>query len=320
MKNIKILVTGAAGFIASRVTEMLLENGEHVVGLDNMNDYYDVRLKEYRLNKLFKFPNFTFYKADIEKLSELKPIFEKHQFRSVFNLAARAGVRYSMVNPWVYLRTNTEGTLNLLELMKDYSVKKFILASTSSLYAGLSMPFKEELPVNTPISPYAASKQAAEAYAYTYHKQYGIDVSVLRYFTVFGPGGRPDMAPYRFVKCILEGTPITLYGDGFQARDFTYVDDIARGTILAEKRLGYEIINLGGGKEPVTINQFILWIEQLTGKKASIIYQPTHTADMIETMANIEKAKRLLLWQPVTSTYNGIKEIIAQPSLLKFRV
>ncbi|HZL12369.1 MAG TPA: NAD-dependent epimerase/dehydratase family protein [Prolixibacteraceae bacterium] len=308
----KILVTGAAGFIASRVCEMLLEKGEKVVGLDNMNDYYDVRLKENRLKKLLKFQGFTFQKVDIENRNELTPIFETHQFRSVFNLAARAGVRYSMENPWVYLRTNAEGTLNLLENMKDFGVKKFILASTSSLYAGLSMPFTEDLPVNTPISPYAASKQAAEAFAYTYHKQYGIDVSILRYFTVFGPGGRPDMAPYRFVKWILEGTPITLYGDGTQARDFTYVDDIARGTILAEKPLGYEIINLGGGKEPVSINQFIAWIEELTGKKTMINYQPTHSADMKETMANIDKAKRLLNWKPVVSTYEGLKRLVAQ--------
>lgn len=306
----KILVTGAAGFIASRVCEMLLERGKEVVGLDNMNDYYDVRLKEYRLNKLIQFPNFTFYKAEIENLNELKPIFETHQFRSVFNLAARAGVRYSMVNPWVYLRTNTEGTLNLLELMKDFGVKKFILASTSSLYAGLPIPFTEDLTVNTPISPYAASKQAAEAFAYTYHEQYKIDVSVLRYFTVFGPGGRPDMAPFRFVKWILEGTPVTLYGDGTQARDFTYVDDIARGTILAEKPLGYEVINLGGGNEPVTIIQFIKWIEELTGKKAQINYFPSHSADMMETMANIEKAEKLLDWHPLISTYDGLSNII----------
>ena len=314
----KALVTGAAGFIASRVCEMLLEKGEQVVGLDNMNDYYDVRLKEYRLNKLLAYPNFTFYKADIEKLDELKPIFETHQFRSVFNLAARAGVRYSMENPWVYLRTNTEGTLNLLELMKDSGVKKFILASTSSLYAGLPMPFSEDLPVNTPISPYAASKKAAEAFAYTYHQQYGIDVSILRYFTVFGPGGRPDMMPYRFVKWILEGTPITLYGDGTQARDFTYVDDIARGTILSEKSLGYEIINLGGGKEPVSINQFIKWIEEFIGKNARIHYHPANSADMDCTMANIEKAKKLLNWEPAVNAYDGLKEIANHPNLLKF--
>ncbi len=316
----QILVTGAAGFIASRVCEMLLEKGESVVGLDNMNDYYDVQLKEYRLSKLTNHPNFIFYKADIEKIEDLKSIFEKHNFRSVFNLAARAGVRYSMENPWVYLRTNTEGTLNLLELMKDFGVGKFILASTSSLYAGLPLPFNESSNVNTPISPYAASKQAAEAYAYTYHKQFGIDVTILRYFTVFGPGGRPDMAPYRFVKWILEGTPITLYGDGSQSRDFTYIDDIARGTILSEKPLGFEIINLGGGKDPVTINQFIIWIEELTGKNAIIQYLPFNSVDMFETMASIDKANILLNWTPKIDVYNGLNKMLEFRDLFKFKV
>ncbi len=316
----QILVTGAAGFIASRVCEMLLEKGDSVVGMDNMNDYYDVRLKEYRLSKLTNHPNFVFYKADIEKIEDLKPIFENHDFRSVFNLAARAGVRYSMENPWVYLRTNTEGTLNLLELMKDYGVGKFVLASTSSLYAGLSLPFNESSNVNTPISPYAASKQAAELYAYTYHKQFGIDVTILRYFTVFGPGGRPDMAPYRFVKWILEGTPITLYGDGSQSRDFTYIDDIAKGTILSEKPLGFEIINLGGGKEPVQINQFINWIEELTGKNAIIQNLPFNSVDMFETMASIDKAKSLLNWVPEINTYEGLGLMLTNLNLFKFKI
>lgn len=314
----QILVTGAAGFIASRVCEMLLEKGESVVGLDNMNDYYDVRLKEFRLSKLINHPNFVFYKADIEKIEDLKPIFERHNFRSIFNLAARAGVRYSMENPWVYLRTNTEGTLNLLELMKDFGIGKFVLASTSSLYAGLSLPFNESSNVNTPISPYAASKHAAEAYAYTYHKQFGIDVTILRYFTVFGPGGRPDMAPYRFAKWILEGTPITLFGDGTQSRDFTYIDDIARGTILSEKPLGFEIINLGGGKEPISINQFIKWIEELTGKKAIVRNLPFNSVDMYETMANIEKANKILNWFPEIDTLSGIEKMVNITDLFKY--
>jgi nucleoside-diphosphate-sugar epimerase len=299
---------------------MLLEKGESVVGLDNLNDYYDVQLKEYRLSKLTNHPNFVFYKADIEKIEDLKPIFEKHEFRSVFNLAARAGVRYSMVNPWVYLRTNTEGTLNLLELMKDFGVGKFILASTSSLYAGLPLPFDESSNVNTPISPYAASKQAAEAFAYTYHKQFGIDVTILRYFTVFGPGGRPDMAPFRFVKWILEGTPITLYGDGSQSRDFTYIDDIARGTILSEIPLGFEIINLGGGKEPVQINKFINWIEELTGKNAIIQNLPSNTVDMFETKACIDKAKLLLKWVPEIDTRKGLRIMLERRDLLNFKL
>lgn len=314
MVNTIVLVTGAAGFIGHKVCQFLLERGNYVVGIDNLNDYYDVRLKEYRLQILLNHSKFTFYKADVENFNELKSLFEKYSFSTVFNIAARAGVRYSMVNPWIYLRTNSEGTLNLLECMKDFGVKKFILSSTSSLYAGLQMPFSENMPINTPISQYAASKSAAEAFAYTYHQQYNIDVSVLRYFTVFGPLGRPDMAPYRFCKWILENKPLILFGDGKQSRDFTYIDDIARGTILAEKLLGFEIINLGGGKEPITINQFISYIEELTGKKAIIEHRPSHSADMDYTMADIQKAKKILNWQPTIGVKEGLEKMLIDKS------
>lgn len=308
------LVTGTAGFIGQKVSQLLLERGDIVIGVDNLNDYYDISLKNYRLETLKKYPNFAFYKIDIENLSDLRLIFKKYKFSTVFNIAARAGVRYSMENPWIYLRTNSEGTLNLLECMKEFSVQKFVLSSTSSLYAGLPMPFNEDLPVNTPISQYAASKKAAEAFAYTYHKQYGIDVTILRYFTVYGPLGRPDMAPYRFCKWILENKPIKLFGDGNQSRDFTYVDDIARGTLLAEKPLGYEIINLGGGKEPITINQFISYIEELTGIKAIVQYYPPHSADMDSTMADIQKARQLLGWQPSIGVKEGLELMLKDTS------
>jgi UDP-glucuronate 4-epimerase len=307
----KTLITGAAGFIAHKVCQMLLERGDQVVGIDNMNNYYDVRMKEHRLAILSKYPRFEFQQMDIESLEAVQELFKAHSFSTVFNLAARAGVRYSMENPWVYLRTNAEGTLNLLEAMKDHGVKKFVLASTSSLYAGLPMPFSEDLPVNTPISPYAASKKAAEMMAYTYHRQYGIDVTVVRYFTVFGSLGRPDMSIYRFVKWVMEDTPITLYGDGLQARDFTYVDDIARGTIMAEKNLGYEIINLGGGNRPVDMLTIIRWIEEILGKKAQINQFPFHPADMKATWADISKAKNLLGWEPEIDTREGLERMIA---------
>lgn len=318
MGNKLVLVTGAAGFIGQKICQFLLERGDNVIGIDNLNDYYDVRLKEFRLQSLQKFPGFIFLKIDIENFLELRYLFSKHPFDTIYNIAARAGVRYSMENPWVYLRTNSEGTLNLLECMKDFGVKKFILSSTSSLYAGLPMPFNEDLPVNTPISQYAASKSAAEAFAYTYHKQYDIDVTVLRYFTVFGPLGRPDMAPYRFCKWVLEGKPIKLYGDGTQSRDFTYVDDIAKGTLLAEKSFGYEIINLGGGKEPITINNFIAYIEEITGKKANIQYYPSHSADMEYTMANIQKAKQLLDWEPTIGVKEGLQRMLSDTSQFKY--
>ncbi|MDF3130389.1 GDP-mannose 4,6-dehydratase [Kiritimatiellaeota bacterium B1221] len=305
-----VLVTGVAGFIASKTAEFLLDAGIPVVGIDNLNDYYDVRVKQYRLEQLQDREGFTFVEGDIEDLPALTDIFETHDFSAVLNLAARAGVRYSMENPHVYMTTNAHGVLNLLECMQKHGVKKFVLASTSSLYAGQEMPFVETLPVNTPISPYAASKKAAEVMAYTYHQLYGIDVSICRYFTVFGPAGRPDMSPFRFIKWIDEGTPITLFGDGSQSRDFTHVDDIARGTIAAMQEVGYEIFNLGGGNNPITITAMIEAFEQQLGKKAVIDQQPFHKADMMETWANIDKAKTLLGWAPQIDPYAGFTQTV----------
>jgi UDP-glucuronate 4-epimerase len=301
------LVTGAAGFIASRTAHLLLDAGHTVVGLDNLNDYYDVRLKEHRLAGLVQRPNFSFARLDIEQLSTLEPLFQQRRFDAVVNLAARAGVRYSMENPFVYMTTNVLGTLNLLELMRRHGVKKHVLASSSSLYAGQKMPFTEDLPVNTPISPYAASKKAAEAIAYTYYHLYAIDSSVLRFFTVYGPASRPDMAQLRFIRAIDADQPIDLYGDGTQSRDFTFVDDIARGIISALKPLGYEIINLGGGGNPVTLTTLIEKIEALLGKQARYSRKPFHMADIKETRADISKAKRLLDWEPCTGLDDGLR-------------
>lgn len=306
----RVLLTGCAGFIGWKTAKKLLEIGYEVIGVDNMNDYYDTRLKEYRLRDLDGDSNFRFFPVDIENLQALDVIFRMYSFDAVLNLAARAGVRYSMLNPHVYMTTNANGTLNLLELMRKYGVRKFVLASTSSLYAGQPMPFKEDLPVNTPISPYAASKKAAEVMAYTYHHLYGIDVSVVRYFTVYGPAGRPDMSIFRFIKWIDEGKPIILYGDGSQSRDFTYVDDIADGTVLAMKELGYEIINLGGGKNPIPLNRVINTIEELLGKRAIIDYRHFHKADLKKTWADITKADRLLNWSPKVSFEEGIRRTV----------
>ncbi len=305
-----ILLTGAAGFIGAKTAEELLNLGYKVVGVDNMNDYYDVSIKEWRLKTLADDGNFVFHKADIEDYLYMKSLFETNKFTAVINLAARAGVRYSEENPHIYMSTNAQGTLNLLELMRKFNVKKFVLASTSSLYAGQQIPFKETLPVNTPISQYAATKKAAEVTTYTYHYLYGIDATICRYFTVYGPAGRPDMSPYRFVKWVIEGTPITLYGDGTQSRDFTFVDDIAKGTVSALKNVGYEIINLGGGQKPITLNEMIKLIERYSGAAAKINYQPVQKTDMVETMANIEKAKSVLNWSPKIPFEEGIKRTV----------
>jgi len=204
------------------------------------------------------------------------------------------------------MRTNTVATLNLLERMVLHGIPKFIIASTSSLYAGQPMPFTEDANVTRPISPYAATKLAAEALAHVWHHLHGIDVSILRYFTVYGPAGRPDMAPFRFSEWIRRGQPITLYGDGSQTRDFTYIDDIARGTLAALKPLGYEIINLGGGNTPMAINTMIAQLEETLGATAIINRQPAIAADMQDTAADITKAARLLDWQPTTPPAQGL--------------
>jgi len=294
----------------------------NVIGIDNMNDYYDVRLKQWRLEQLKKYPNFTFHQLDIENYGVLKKLFQQYSmspihrnsvspFLSIINLAARAGVRYSLENPFIYYTTNVIGNLNLLELCREFGVKKYILASTSSLYAGQKMPFKETLPVNEPISPYAASKKSGEVTCYTYHNLYDIDVTILRYFTVYGPASRPDMCPLRFISWVYQEKPVIIYGDGTQSRDFTYVDDIAQGTIKALKPLGFEIINLGGDK-PCKLMDFLQIIQNKLNKpnKLNIIYEPFHPADMMATWADITKAKNILAWQPEIKLEQGIESAV----------
>ncbi|HEY8994243.1 MAG TPA: NAD-dependent epimerase/dehydratase family protein [Lacunisphaera sp.] len=305
------LVTGAAGFIAARVCELLLADGHAVVGVDNLNDYYDVRLKEWRLARLRAHQAFSWQRVDIEEMSALEPVFAARRFDAVVNLAARAGVRASLEQPELYRSTNILGERNVLECQRKFGVPKHVLASSSSLYAGSPMPFSESLPLNAPQSPYAETKKQAELLARDYHARHGLDVTILRYFTVFGPAGRPDMAPFRFIKWIDEGTPITLFGDGTQARDFTYVDDIARGTVLALKPLGCEIINLGGGRNPLSLLTVIGFVEQALGKRAKITGQPPSAADMKETWADIAKAQRLLGWTPAVSAEEGFRRAVA---------
>jgi nucleoside-diphosphate-sugar epimerase len=307
------LVTGSAGFIASRVIAMLLDSGHTVVGVDNMNDAYDVRMKEYRLRQFDQFPNFTFYRADIadRKTFDNQSPLRKHTYTAVIHLAARAGVRQSVENPWVYVDTNITGTLNLLEFCRELNIPKLILASTSSIYGSdAPLPTPETASSDHPLQSYAATKKGAEVLSYAYHYLYGVDVTVFRYFTVYGPAPRPDMVMFRFTQWMSEGRMLKVNGDGEQSRGFTFVDDIARGTILGLKPLGYEIINLGG-HEVIKINDLIHMLESLTGKKANIEYLPRHPADMNTNWANVEKAKQMLGWEPSIGIQAGVSRLVA---------
>ncbi|MBV6466514.1 MAG: UDP-glucose 4-epimerase [Anaerolineales bacterium] len=306
------LVTGAAGFIGARTSEMLIEQGHTVVGVDNLNDAYDVRIKEFRLRKLQALDGFEFVRDDIsdrEILNRQSPITNR-PFDAVINLAARAGVRYSVSDPWTFLNSNVLGTLNMLELCRQTGCKKFLLASTSSIYgANPPYPTPETASSSEPLQPYAASKKGAEVLAHSYHYLHNIDVSVVRYFTVYGPAGRPDLAMFRFVQWISEGRPVLVNGDGKQSRGFTFVDDIARGTIAALKPLGFEIVNLGG-HEVISINDLIGLTEEVVGKPAQVQYGPPNLADMFQNWADVSKARQLLGWQPQVGLREGMERLV----------
>jgi nucleoside-diphosphate-sugar epimerase len=306
------VITGTAGFIAARVAELLTQAGHTVTGIDNLNDAYDVRLKHWRLSRLQALAGFHFHQLDVSDRAALEAFWHGlPQVDAVLNLAARAGVRQSVDNPWVYFDTNVTGTLNLLDCCRRANVPKFVLASSSSVYgAGSDLPYHENANTDQPLSPYAASKKAAEALCYSYHCLHGIDITVLRYFTVYGPAGRPDMSPFRFVQWISEGRPVMIFGDGRQRRDFTYVDDIAAGTIASLRPLGYEIINLGSD-HPVALMDIIHLIESLTGRKAQLEFRPAHSADVPATWANIRRAGELLNWSPQSSIEAGFGELYA---------
>jgi nucleoside-diphosphate-sugar epimerase len=301
-----ILVTGAAGFIGSRVAGRLLDEGHTVVGIDILNDAYDPRLKEWRLAQLEDRDGFRLHRVDIGDRQQLGDVMSANKIDAVINLAARAGVRQSLDDPWVYYQTNLTGTLNLLDLCRELGIKKFVLSSTSSTYGDQpKQPFTEDMPTDRPVSPYAASKKAAEVLTYTYHDRYGIDATVFRYFTVFGPAGRPDMSIFRFIRWVDTGEPVHVFGDGSQKRDFTFVEDVARGTIAGLTNVGYEIINLGNNK-PASLLDVIKMIEEKLGKKAEISFEAPNLLDVPSTWADISKAERLLGWTPETTTEQGI--------------
>jgi UDP-glucuronate 4-epimerase len=303
------LVTGAAGFIGARTTELLIKDGHTVLGVDNMNNAYDPRMKEYRLRKLQAIPGFTFYRLDISDRSIIDQL-KGHKFDGVINLAARAGVRYSVADPWVFVESNLLGTLNMLELGRQTGTRKFIVASTSSIYGeDPPYPTPESASSSRPLQPYAATKKGAEAMAHAYHHLHNIDVTIMRFFTVYGPAGRPDLSIFRFVQWISEGRPVQVNGDGEQSRGFTYIDDIVRGIIAALKPLGFEIINLGG-HEVITINNLIKLIEDVVGRKAIIQYGPADPADMRSNWADVSKAGELLGWEPQFNMRAGIEKLV----------
>ncbi|GAP21793.1 NAD-dependent epimerase/dehydratase family protein [Leptolinea tardivitalis] len=306
----RYLVTGAAGFIASRVSQFLMDAGHTVVGVDNLNDAYDVRMKDYRLQRLQKQELFNFVKMDISDKDAALALVDKGPYDGVINLAARAGVRQSVENPWVYVNTNVNGTLNMLEVAVRTGTKKFILASTSSIYgSNPPIPTPETASSDYPLQPYSATKKGAEALCHSYHYLHNLDVTIFRYFTVYGPAARPDMVMFRFCQWIAEGREVRVNGDGTQSRGFTYLDDIARGTILGLKPVGYEVINLGG-HQVITINDLIHKVEDLVGKKANVIYQDRHPADVMENSANVDKARSMLGWEPQVSLEEGIPNLV----------
>ena len=313
-EKMNILVTGCAGFIGSIVTLLLLNQGHSVLGVDHLQNVGLSRLQSSRLESLTSNPEFSFHQLNIADLESLRSTLAETQTKTpisaIINLAARAGVRGSVAEPRAYFEANTLGCLNLLEICKELVIKKFILASTSSVYgAGVMGPVSEDAQSSRPLSPYAASKKAAETLLYSYHHLYGMDAAVLRYFTVYGPAGRPDMSIFRFIRGIAEGEAITVYGDGTQQRVFTYVTDVARGTVAALDLKGYEIVNLGN-ENPVSVNEVVVTIERLVGRDAQIEYEERHPTDPSLTWADIGKAKSLLHWTPDVGLEEGIRRTV----------
>jgi UDP-glucuronate 4-epimerase len=303
----KILVTGGAGFIGSHVCDRLLSLGHDVVCVDDFNDYYDPDFKERNIKQALKNSKYTLYRADITDLSTLKDIFAREKPEKIIHLAARAGVRYSISHPELYVRVNVLGTLNLLELAKEYKIKSFVFGSSSSVYgANKKVPFSEEDRVDDPISPYAATKKAAEELCHAYHHLYGLKITCLRFFTVYGPRGRPDMVIYLFSKAITDGKPIKRFGNGKTKRDYTFISDIVDGIIAAlDKELDFEIVNLGDSNT-VELNYLISLIENALGKKAKIEQSPLQPGDVPITYADISKAKKLLKYEPKVKIEQGI--------------
>jgi len=309
---VKALVTGGAGFIGSHLSEALLARGEQVVVVDNFNDYYSPARKRRNVAGMLPHPDFRLYEADVRDGEALAEIFQQEKPDKVLHIAAMAGVRYSVEQPKLYEEVNIGGTLLVLDQARRHGVRNLVLASSSSVYgADCQAPFREDDSCARPLSPYAATKRAAEMLAYTYHHLYGLPVTCLRFFTAYGPRGRPDMAPYRFTDSIYRGLPLELYGDGSYVRDYTYIEDIIAGVLAAlDADFPYEIINLGNS-HTITIADYIALIEEIVQRKANIIRLPVAAGDVPLTHADISKARRLLGFDPQTPVAEGMERFFA---------
>ena len=309
-----VIVTGGAGFVGSQVIKKLLKQGNRVTCIDNFNYYNDPKLKEDRIKDFQKSNNFKLFRVDITNFQELSDIFSTNGIDLIIHLAARAGVRSSIADPRLYSETNVAGTMNLLELARRHQIKHFVFTSSSSVYGGnTKVPFSETDPVDSPISPYAATKKAGELACHTFHYLFDISIVCLRLFTVYGPWGRMDMAPYKFTDLIAHDQEIPVYGDGTTERDYTYIDDVVRGILAGvayvQKENTFEIINLGNS-QTVPLHKFISLIGKYLGKKPKIKRLPLQPGDMKKTYSDITKAKKLLNYNPQTSIEEGLKNLV----------
>lgn len=307
-----ILITGGAGFIGSSLCERLVNLGQDVICLDNFNNFYNPKIKESNIASLIPKENFTLIRGDILDIEALEKIFMENEIEIIVHLAAMAGVRPSIENPLLYEKVNIEGTLNILECMRKFKLSKLIFASSSSVYGGnKKVPFSETDNVDSPISPYAATKKAGELLCYNYHHLFNFDIFCLRFFTVYGPRQRPEMAIHKFTRQIFSQQNITVYGNGSSSRDYTYINDIISAIVSAISNIkGYEIINLGNSS-PIKLINLIRLIENITCIKARIVYEPMKPGDVFATCANITKAKKLLNYIPKTPINEGIEKFIS---------
>ena len=307
-----ILITGGAGFIGSHLVERLLKQGKKIVVIDNFNDFYLPSYKRENISSAIQNSNLTLYETNICDVVACQKIFEKHHIEKVIHLAAYAGVRPSIERPLLYEEANCKGTMSMLELSRIFKVKQFIFGSSSSVYGNnKKVPFSEDDPVNEPISPYAATKRAGEVFCYNYHHLYNISILCLRFFTVYGPRQRPDLAIRKFTELIDRNQPIAMYGDGTTQRDYTFISDIIDGVASAlDKQFGFEIINLGDSK-PIQLTTLIKLIEQELGEKAQINRLPEQPGDVQRTYADIIKAERILKYQPKVSIEQGVRLFVA---------